>query len=389
LAQIEFCAQLVPYELSQLPASVAPSLLCTRAVAAYEWDWKRTLPENGTHLHTRILSLLGRLVAVSRLLTATLLLAACSSATDTGSPPPNTQPTHPVGSINQRLTESGGVVGIAITKAGAMIISRYDSNDVVFGNVDSLTLNGELQVGLHPGDIALSPDGGTAYLTNYGTPTVAIVDMASHQQTGVLTVADAPRRILVSPDGSRIYISNSGHGADTTAVLYVFDAHTRALLDTIIVGKSANGIAFDSAHAKLYVSSLDTGKLFEIDANADTVTRVLETGGALQEMVVVPNRSELWVADEVTGVRIFDLPSGAQTGTMPTTESAVRLVPTPDWTQIYETAAGDSTVAIIDVAQRRIVKSLNIGGSPQMIAFDALGSRGVVTEPFSGLVLVK
>ena len=336
-------------------------------------------------------SLLGSLVAVSRLLIGTLLLAACSSTTDTGTgpPPPNTSPTHPGGTIAQRVPVSGGVVGIAITKAGTMIISRYDSNDVVFGNVDSLTVSGELPIGLHPGDVVLSPDERTAYVTNYGTPTVAIIDVASRQQTGVLTVADAPRRILVTPDGNRIYISNSGHGADSTAVVYDFDAHTRALLDTIIVGIKANGIAFDSTRSTLYVTSVDEGKVFEIDANADTVTRVLETRAVLQEVVPVLDRSELWVADEVTGVRIFDLSSGVQTGTVPSTEFAVRLVRTPDGTQLYETAAGDTTVKIIDIAQRRVVKSLYVGGSPQMIAFDALGSRAIVTEPFSGLVLVK
>ena len=336
-------------------------------------------------------SLLGSLVAVSRLLIGTLLLAACSSTTDTGTgpPPPNTSPTHPGGTIAQRVPVAGGVDGIAITKAGTMIISRYDSNDVVFGNVDSLTISGELPIGLHPGDVVLSPDERTAYVTNYGTPTVAIIDVASRQQTGVLTVADAPRRILVTPDGNRIYISNSGHGADSTAVVYDFDAHTRALLDTIIVGIKANGIAFDSTRSTLYVTSVDEGKVFEIDANADTVTRVLETRAVLQEVVPVLDRSELWVADEVTGVRIFDLSSGVQTGTVPSTEFAVRLVRTPDGTQLYETAAGDTTVKIIDIAQRRVVKSLYVGGSPQMIAFDALGSRAIVTEPFSGLVLVK
>jgi len=30
-----------------------------------------------------------------------------------------------------------------------------------------------------------------------------------------------------------------------------------------------------------------------------------------------------------------------------------------------------------------------VGGSPQVVAFDALGSHAVVTEPFSGLVLIK
>ena len=342
-------------------------------------------------MHTPPRNLPGRLLAVSRLVSAALLLAACSSATDsgTGPPPPSQQPTHPGGTIAQRVPVAGGVVGIAITKAGTMIISRYDSNDVVFGNVDSLTISGELPIGLHPDYVALSPDERTAYVTNYGTPTVAIIDVASRQQTGVLTVADAPRRILVTPDGNRIYISNSGHGADTTAVVYDFDAHTRILLDTIIVGIKANGIAFDSVHSKLYVTSVDAGKIFEIDANADTVTRVLETGAVLQEVVLVPDRSELWVADELTGVRIFDLSSGVQVGTVPMTTFAVTLAPTPDMTQLYETAAGDTTVAIIDIAQRRVVKSLNIGGSPQMVAFDALGSHAVIVEPFSGLVLVR
>jgi YVTN family beta-propeller protein len=347
-----------------------------------------TSPLHGIPLHTRLRSLPGQLVVVSRLLTAALLLAACSSATDSG-PPPNPQPTHPERAIDERLPVSGGVNGIAITKAGTMIVSRYDSNDVVFGNVGSLTVSGELPIGLHPGDVVLSPDERTAYVTNYGTPTVAIIDVASRQQTGVLTVADAPRRILVTPDGNRVYISNSGHGTDTTAVVYDFDAHTRALLDTIIVGVGANGIAFDSAHSKLYVTSVDEGKVFEIDANADTVTTVLETGAELQEVVVLPDRSEFWVADEVTGIRIFDLTYGIQIGTVPTTAAASRLALTRDGVQVYETAVGDTTVSIIDVSQRRIVKAMYVGGSPQQIAFDALGSHAVITEPFSGRVLVK
>jgi DNA-binding beta-propeller fold protein YncE len=56
---------------------------------------------------------------------------------------------------------------------------------------------------------------------------------------------------------------------------------------------------------------------------------------------------------------------------------------------LYDTAAGVTTVAIIDIAQRRVVKSLNVGGPPQMVSFDALGSRAVIAERFSGLVLVR
>ena len=49
-----------------------------------------------------------------------------------------------------------------------------------------------------------------AYVTNEGSGTLSVIDVATHQVTGTIKVGDKPRGIAASPDGSRLYISDQG-----------------------------------------------------------------------------------------------------------------------------------------------------------------------------------
>ena len=70
-----------------------------------------------------------------------------------------------------------------------------------------------IEVGTYPVGVALSPDGTHAYVANFGSNTVSIIDTTTHTVT-TIDVGSNPFGVAVSPDGSHAYVTNlySEHG---------------------------------------------------------------------------------------------------------------------------------------------------------------------------------
>ncbi len=70
---------------------------------------------------------------------------------------------------------------------------------------------GERYTGAAPNSIALSPDGNTAYVTNGGANSVAVIPLAGpapHSVSGLLPTGWYPNNVNVSADGKRLFVVN-------------------------------------------------------------------------------------------------------------------------------------------------------------------------------------
>lgn len=317
----------------------------------------------------------------SRLAFAALLTASCSSSTESREP----QRTHPVGTIVDTLVSSGNAHGVAISRSGRVIVTELYSGDVRAAPMASFNFGPPVLVGFLPVDVAITQQGRTAFVANLGESTVTVLDVVADSQTAVLTVP-TPLRVLLRPDDSRLYVTTEG---GLTSAVYVFDAHSNALIDTVVVGGFANGIAYDSALARLYVTTQIDGSIYEIDAEHDVVLRQIHVGGVPQDIAISPDHSELWLADESAGVRVFDLVSGAEQDTVPGTGRAFGLAISPDGARVYSTATTAGVNEIIDRATRTVVSAFATGNYPVRVAFNASGSRAVITDGSVGALLIR
>lgn len=295
--------------------------------------------------------------------------------------------THPNGSITDTALLIGSAHGIAIANDGTMIVTRLDSDDVFIGRDSVFSLGARVPVGGHPIDVAITPDSRTAFVPLISSPHVAVLDIASGTVTGELTVPSSPLRALVSAGGSRLYITTSGSEGDTTSTLYIFDTQTHALRDSVVVGAFANGMFLDARRSRLYVTA--SQYVYVIDTQANTVLRRLWVGGPLQDVAVTNDGSELWVATETdAGVQVFALPGGAHIQSIDGTENALGMKITPDGSQFYVARNIGGILEIVDTKSRQAVSSLEPGLGPVRIAFNASGSRAVVTDDATGVVLI-
>lgn len=103
-------------------------------------------------------------------------------------------------------------------------------------NLQSNTIVKDIKVGIQPSGIAITPDGKLAYVTNYNTlylgqnftnltagiGTVNVIDIATDQVLcPVIVVGSSPANIAISPDGKRAYVSN--YTSNNVSVIDIFD----------------------------------------------------------------------------------------------------------------------------------------------------------------------
>jgi YVTN family beta-propeller protein/VCBS repeat-containing protein len=118
---------------------------------------------------------------------------------------------------------------VYVTRYGSSSVAVIDANtnkqlDVKPSTptVDSIT------VGANPQAITLSPDGTRAYVANYGSSSVSVINTATNALDGTaISVGAKPSAVTLSADGSLLYVAN---GNDTVSV---FNTKTRALVATL------------------------------------------------------------------------------------------------------------------------------------------------------------
>jgi YVTN family beta-propeller protein/VCBS repeat-containing protein len=134
-----------------------------------------------------------------------------------------------------------------------------------------------------PYGVAFSPDGDLAYVVNLSGNTVSVIDTATHTvidadpaTPGVdaISVGGGPREVAFSPDGSLAYVTN--FASDTVSVI---DTATRTVIDAdpatpavdaIPVGSYPRGVAVSPNGGFAYVTNQGGGAVSVISLGANT-----------------------------------------------------------------------------------------------------------------------
>ena len=65
-------------------------------------------------------------------------------------------------------------------------------------------------LGSHPGDAAVTPNGNFVYVTNSGSNSVSVINTASNSLTATIPVGSYPVGVAITPNGKYIYVANEG-----------------------------------------------------------------------------------------------------------------------------------------------------------------------------------
>ncbi|MDP3889246.1 MAG: YncE family protein [bacterium] len=230
-----------------------------------------------------------------------------------------------------------------------------------------------------PSGMVITPDGKTAYVNNYGSPsgvgsgnatTVRVVDLNTNAIVGApITVDLAPASLAITPSGTFVYVINYVDGNPGTGTISIIRTATNTVVGRIrgFSGPFAIAITPDGSYA--YVTNFGSNNFSPVgttvsvvDLSTNTVIKVIKLGIQPSGIAITPNGKFAYVTNYNTlylGANFTDL--------------------TP----------GEGTVNIIDICTNTVLcPVIVVGASPANIAISPDGEFAYVTNYSANTVSV-
>ena len=237
--------------------------------------------------------------------------------------------------------------------------------------------------------------GPLAFITNQGSDSVSVVDVATAKVVKEIAVGKSPAGIAVSAAAGRAYVTNPGDHS-----VSVIDLASLRLLRTLgpaahepegaaRFGRGSVGLAVSPNGRFVYLSDWFGGRLNLLDAFTLEPLTDVAVGTAPAGVTVSPDGRTAWVAvrddDVVQALDAVTLAPRARiaVGTHP---FAVDVSPDGRWLLALNVVSHD--VSVIDAARSAVVATLPVGQAPYGVAFAADSARAYVTNQHGGTVSV-
>ncbi|HLB12468.1 MAG TPA: beta-propeller fold lactonase family protein, partial [Dehalococcoidia bacterium] len=182
----------------------------------------------------------------------------------------------------------------ALAIIGLPILKRLGCNPQTYVRVP---------VGKDPRYVVVSPDGNTAFVTNYGEGTVSVVDLPALADAisknipyaaDIVKAGETPVGIDITPDGRFLYVTNFAPGT-----VSVIDREKMAVVSTIRVGSNPWGVTISPDGSHVYIANAGSNSISIIDITRRPVVETIEHKSLLvpQEIAVDPSGGRLYVTN--------------------------------------------------------------------------------------------
>jgi protocatechuate 3,4-dioxygenase beta subunit len=290
----------------------------------------------------------------------------------------------PNGTIREIVPLSGIPYGAAISNGNVLLVASLDGT-LHRAQLPSLTFTNASTPGLTT-DVAVNPAGTRAWVSNAPGGHITEYDVTGGTPVALRSVEIAPADLYgieVSADGGTVFVG-TGNGQ-----VYPVDVGSGAVGTAVEVGGGVVHVTLGAGGGKVYASSPGSGRVMEIDVATFDTREFTLAGYAGQGVVTSTDGTELYVANEVGALEIFDIATQART-VVPLDCGGYGLGITPDNTHLYlSCSSGDYQVKIIDRASRAVVKSLALPGVGRRVAVAPDGATVVVATEAGSIVVIE
>ncbi len=298
----------------------------------------------------------------------------------------------------------------AQTAPPLLLVLEKQDKTLAFVDTTSASVLARVDVGNDPHEVVVSPDGKTAYVSNYGGPgsaehTISVVDLVSRKALPAidLGIFHSAHGLFIATDGE-LYFT-----AETNKVIGRYNLSLHQIDWILGTGQNRSHMLEVSKDLNtIYLANVASGTIAIIDKTDDLHVapppgspgaqpvpgftpppqpatppaakpmgwnvNIIPTGDGVEGFDVSPDGKELWAANANIGtVSIIDLATKSvkETLTFPGTVLANRVRFTPDGKTVLISYLRSGELIAVDVASRKIIKSLKVGG----------GAAGVLLSP--------
>ena len=272
---------------------------------------------------------------------------------------------------------------VAVNPNGAYAyVTNFGSDSISVINTATNTVTTTIKVGNSPIGVAITPNGAYAYVTNEVSGSVSVINTATNTVTTTIKVGNAPAGVAITPNGARAYVTNQYSGS-----VSVINTATNTVTATITVGTNPYGVAVTPNGAYAYVTNADgngadvDGSVSVINTATNTVTTTIIAGDGPYGVAVTPNGAQVYLTSFMSGsVSVINTATNAVTTTMTDLGAPFGVAVTPNGAYAYVADVGGS-VSVINTATDTVTTTITVGSGPH-------GAYGVAVTPNGAFVYV-
>ena len=252
----------------------------------------------------------------------------------------------------------------------------------------------KLPTGLGPHEVAVSPDGRTAYVSNFGRYSVYPAGDTEHDKAGhTITVIDlvdrkvkttfdlgthtGPHGMTVSHDGKLVWVTT-----ETPQAVLELDAGSGKILHVWNTNQErSHMIVATPNEAKFYVTNTVSGSVSVIDRSTSEV-KVIATGPGTEGIAISPDGKEVWAASRLDDkISVISTATDSIVAAFPSSgKGPKRMDFTPDGTQVWVTNPSSNQTTVFDARARELLASLTLSKSPSGVYISSDGRHAYITN---------
>lgn len=288
----------------------------------------------------------------------------------------------------RKLTFLACLVTLLVTAAASaelpkptLIVLVKGANELAVVDPATLKIIARVATGEAPHEVALSQDGRTAFVSNYGARTpgnsLSVIDLATQKETKRVDLGPIRRPHGLEEGGGKVYFT-----AEFNRLVGRYDPQTGAV--DWLMGTGQGGthmLVVTRDENKIFTSNIgsDSLTMFERGANGNWNATIIPVGKGPEGIALSPDGKEVWSAHSRDGgVSIIDVATGKVSQTLPAmTKRSNRARFTPDGKRVLISDIGGELL-VLDAASRQVLQRIPLPGQPEGILVTPDGSRAFV-----------
>ncbi len=286
--------------------------------------------------------------------------------------------------------------------ADTLIVLNKSDHEAALVNPKTLEVIARLPTGKGPHEAAVSPDGKTAYVSNYGSfavfregqqrrmepgSSITVLDLKSRAVKATFDLGEyrQPHGLWVSRDGKLLWVTVEG----SQAVLELDAASGKVLQAWKTAQRVSHMVVPTRDEKKLYVANIGSGSVTVIERATGKVTTITTAAGS-EGIDVSRDGREVWVANRgAHTIMIIDTETDAITATFDSGgKMPIRVKFTPNGKQVWVSNATSNTVSVFDAASRELLGTIEVGQVPVGIQMTPNGKRAFIANTNANLITV-
>lgn len=269
---------------------------------------------------------------------------------------------------------------------GELLVLNKDADTVDYLDADTGERLATVETAFNPHEVAISPDGETAYVTCSLGNSLLFLDNDSREVRERFDheLFEFPHGLAVRESAGELWLAST-----YSSQIFVFDIDTEALLETFPTHQEhSHMVSFGPDEETAYIANIGSDSITVVDADERQVVADPPVGEGPEGIAVDPDTGELLVANQdddrlsVLDGESLEETSNAMLGTTP-----VRLVFDPEGRYALAANREGDDVSVIDTefvrdGERRPweVKRIPVGIWPGGTVFEPSGERAFVAN---------